>query len=185
MDNTSAGINSNTILAYKLLSDAWGEEDDVFKDLMKNEMKYLVSGISLLQNDPYLQMHFGQNLQGAEKIANILQSKVNELNIRSRLEPTANALLYNNFALNPGLRPGASDGVQLNEDLGLEMNVKRTGNVRATRNPVENMFNAMRNEIDIDGINNYANGKKKKGSRTSNQNNTELSNSTIINSNLH
>ena len=43
----SAVPDSNTLLAYKLLEDAWGE-NSVFKDLLKEEMKYLVSGISLL-----------------------------------------------------------------------------------------------------------------------------------------
>ena len=43
----SAVPDSNTLLAYKLLQDSWGE-NSVFQDLLKEEMKYLVTGISLL-----------------------------------------------------------------------------------------------------------------------------------------
>lgn len=114
--NNPASVNSNTILAYKLLADAWGDdENNVFKNLMKNEMKFLASGISLLQNDPYLQMHFGTGLNGAEKIAAVLQSKVGELNVKQRLEPTAKTLLDHQFA-NPhiaALKQGATKAAKL------------------------------------------------------------------------
>ena len=60
------------VLAYKLLEDAWGK-NSVFKDLLKEEMKYLVSGISLLQNDPYLQLKMGGvTLNNAGILANTL-----------------------------------------------------------------------------------------------------------------
>ena len=156
MDNTSADINSNTILAYKLLSDAWGEKNNVFKSLMKNEMKYLVSGVSLLQNDPYLQMHFGQGLSGAEKVAQILRSKVNELNIRRRLEPTADVLLRHNFALNPSLMPGANDAVMALDDHGMAMKIKKFGLMETTPHSVTNQFStynlATGVQNSIDGI---------------------------------
>ena len=75
-------------------------------------MKYLVTGISLLQNDPYLQMKMGGvTLNNAGVLANTLKSKVSELDIRERIEPTAQSLLKHEYAkptlteLRPGRRP--------------------------------------------------------------------------------
>lgn len=111
----SAVPDSNTLLAYKLLQDSWGE-NSVFKDLLKEEMKYLVTGISLLQNDPYLQMKMGGvTLNNAGLLANTIKSKVSELDIRRRLEPTANALLDHEYG-KPTLRelaPGRRKAVQI------------------------------------------------------------------------
>ena len=47
----SAVPDSNTLLAYKLLQDSW-KDGQVFENLLHDEMKYLVAGISLLNNDP-------------------------------------------------------------------------------------------------------------------------------------
>ena len=92
--SSTAIPDSNTLLAYKLLSDSWGDNDNVFKDLMKQEMKYLVSGISLLQNDPYLQVKLGGvSLNNAGYIANALKSKVAELELEQRIKTPAEELL--------------------------------------------------------------------------------------------
>ena len=111
----SAVPDSNTLLAYKLLQDSWGD-NSVFKDLLKEEMKYLVTGISLLQNDPYLQMKMGGvTLNNAGLLANTLKSKVSELDIRSRIEPTANMILHHEYG-KPTLRelaPGRRKAVML------------------------------------------------------------------------
>ena len=99
----SAVPDSNTLLAYKLLQDSW-KENTVFDDLLKEEMKYLVTGISLLQNDPYLQMKMGGvTLNNAGILANTLKSKVSELDIRQRIEPAADTLLTHEYA-KPTLR---------------------------------------------------------------------------------
>ena len=99
----SAVPDSNTLLAYKLLQDSW-KDNNVFQDLLKEEMKYLVSGISLLQNDPYLQMKLGGvTLNNAGYLANALKQKVSELDLRKRIEPTASQLLYHEFG-KPNLR---------------------------------------------------------------------------------
>ena len=99
----SAVPDSNTLLAYKLLQDSWGE-NSVFKDLLKEEMKYLVTGISLLQNDPYLQMKMGGvTLNNAGMLANTLKQKVSELDIRQRIEPTADMILQHEYG-KPTLR---------------------------------------------------------------------------------
>ena len=99
----SAVPDSNTLLAYKLLQDSWGE-NSVFEDLLKEEMKYLVTGISLLQNDPYLQMKMGGvTLNNAGMLANTLKSKVSELDIRKRIEPTADLILQHEYG-KPTLR---------------------------------------------------------------------------------
>ena len=112
---SSAVPDSNTLLAYKLLQDAWGE-NSVFDDLLKEEMKYLVSGISLLQNDPYLQMKMGGvTLNNAGVLANTLKSKVSELDIRQRLEPAADIILQHEYG-KPTLRelaPGRRNAVSL------------------------------------------------------------------------
>ena len=114
--SSTAVPDSNTLLAYKLLSDSWGDSDNVFKDLMKNEMKYLVSGISLLQNDPYLQVKLGGvSLNNAGYIANALKSKVAELELEQRIKPTASQLLDAQYGTEQlkGLRPTiASDTVK-------------------------------------------------------------------------
>ena len=111
----SAVPDSNTLLAYKLLQDSWGE-NSVFKDLLKEEMKYLVTGISLLQNDPYLQMKMGGvTLNNAGMLANTLKTKVSELDIRKRIEPTADAILQHEYG-KPTLRelaPGRRRAVQI------------------------------------------------------------------------
>ena len=109
----SAVPDSNTLLAYKLLQDSWGE-NSVFKDLLKEEMKYLVTGISLLQNDPYLQMKMGGvTLNNAGMLANTLKQKVSELDIRKRIEPVADSILSHEYGkptlreLAPGRRRAA------------------------------------------------------------------------------
>ena len=113
--SNSAVPDSNTLLAYKLLEDAWGE-NSVFKDLLKDEMKYLVSGISLLQNDPYLQLKMGGvTLNNAGVLANTLKQKVSELDIRARIEPTADMILRHEYG-KPTLRelqPGRRNAIKL------------------------------------------------------------------------
>ena len=112
----SAVPDSNTLLAYKLLQDSW-KENSVFEDLLKEEMKYLVTGISLLQNDPYLQLKMGGvTLNNAGILANTLKSKVSELDIRSRIEPAADSILNHEY-MKPTLRelaPGRRAAVTLN-----------------------------------------------------------------------
>ena len=95
---SNGSLNSNSLLAYKLLSDAWDKDpgDNVFAQLMKDELKTLATSISLLQSDPVLAMHYGGvNLNAAEKVSDVLRSKIGELDVKGRLEPTANALLLN------------------------------------------------------------------------------------------
>jgi hypothetical protein len=115
--SNSAVPDSNTLLAYKLLKDSWGA-NSVFDDLLKEEMKYLVTGISLLQNDPYLQLKMGGvTLNNAGVLANTLKSKVSELDIRSRIEPTADLLLRHEYGT-PTLRelaPGRRNAAKLTQ----------------------------------------------------------------------
>ena len=113
INSNSAVPDSNTLLAYKLLKDSWSD-NKVFDDLLREEMKYLVTGISLLQNDPYLQLKMGGvTLNNAGVLANTIKSKVSELDIRKRIEPTADALLQHEYG-KPTLRelaPGRRDAV--------------------------------------------------------------------------
>ena len=110
----SAVPDSNTLLAYKLLQDS-RKDSTIFEDMLKEEMKYLVTGIALLQNDPYLQMKMGGvTLNNAGVLANTLKSKVSELDIRERIEPTAQKLLKHEYGkptlkeLRPGRRQAIS-----------------------------------------------------------------------------
>ena len=110
--SSSAVPDSNTLLAFKLLSDSWKEDNDgnIFNKLMKEEMKYLVSGISLLQNDPYLQVKLGGvNLNNAGYLANALKSKVSELELRERIEPSAKNLLKQQYSASENLKSLAPD----------------------------------------------------------------------------
>ena len=114
INSNSAVPDSNTLLAYKLLKDSWSD-NQVFEDLLREEMKYLVTGISLLQNDPYLQLKMGGvTLNNAGVLANTLKSKVSELDIRQRIEPTADAILKHEYG-KPTLRelaPGRRNAAQ-------------------------------------------------------------------------
>ena len=124
----SAVPDSNTLLAYKLLSDSWGDKDsDPFKPLLRNEMKYLMSGISLLENDAYLQMKLGGvTLNNAGFIANAIKQKASELDLRERIEPAAKKMLLSEYSrenLNE-LAPGYRDSLSLTKGI-LTFNAKR------------------------------------------------------------
>ena len=114
----SGGLNavpdSNTLLAYKLLQDSW-DDTNVFQNLLHDEMKYLVAGISLLNNDPYLAMKMGGvTLNAAGQLAGIIKAKEQEIDLSSRIEPAAKAILTHKFAkpnmieMMPGRRPPIS-----------------------------------------------------------------------------
>ena len=93
----SAVPDSNTLLAYKLLQDSW-HNGKVFEDLLHNEMKYLVAGISLLNNDPYLAMKMGGvTLNSAGQLAQVLKQKASELDLSKRIEPVADSLLRHEY----------------------------------------------------------------------------------------
>ena len=143
---SNASLNSNSLLAYKLLSDAWDKEpgDNVFAQLMREELKTLATSISLLQADPVLAMHYGGvNLNAAEKVSDVLKSKVGELDVRGRIEPTAKALLYNKYSAESQqfLMPGKIDAVELGDEGTLTIGVKSGAKVGYTGNPVKNPFN--------------------------------------------
>ena len=127
---SAAVPNSNTLLAYKLLSDSWkADADNPFATLMKDEMKYLVSGISLLQNDPYLQVKLGGvSLNNAGYLADALKSKVAELEIQERIEPNARQLLDAQYTPEQlqGLAPG-KETVQAGEGGVIKIATTETG----------------------------------------------------------
>ena len=99
----SAVPDSNTLLAYKLLQDSWSD-GQVFENLLHDEMKYLVAGISLLNNDPYLAMKMGGvTLNAAGQLAGIIKAKEQELDLSQRIEPVAKTILTHKFAKPPML----------------------------------------------------------------------------------
>lgn len=161
---SNSSLNSNSLLAYKLLSDAWDKEPNgnVFAQLMKEELKTLATSISLLQADPVLAMHYGGvNLNSAEKVSDVLKAKVGELDVKGRLEPTAQALLMNKYSAQGQrfMMPGLMDAVSLDNDGKLTIGVKSAPDVAYTSNNVNNPFNQF--SIGDDGIN-FGNDKKKK-----------------------
>ena len=173
---TKASLNSNSLLAYKLLSDAWDKDpgNNVFAQLMKDELKTLATSISLLQSDPVLAMHYGGvNLNAAEKMSDVLKAKVGELDVKGRLEPTAQALLLNKYTAESqqALMPGKLDAVTLGEDGALQIGVKSPAGVNIARDDVNNPFNLIRNYIDGGnsnvGISNSSQNKSKLGKNKS------------------
>ena len=145
-NNARSSPDSNSLLAYKLLADSWGEENNnVFKQLMKDELKYLASGISVLQADPVLAMHYGGvNLNSAEKVADILKSKVGELEIKNRLEPTASILLKHKYATDSlnSLEPGKANAIGYSKDnKSLEFRVSAPPPMSATNEATSNPYN--------------------------------------------
>ena len=110
--------DSNTLLAYKLLKDSWGDAN-VFGDLLKEEMKYLVAGISLLNQDPYLAMKMGGvTLNAAGQLAAVIKQKEQELDISARIDPVAKSILVHKFA-KPAMTemlPGRRNAVALVRD---------------------------------------------------------------------
>ena len=111
----SAVPDSNTLLAYKLLQDSWND-GQVFESLLHDEMKYLVAGISLLNNDPYLAMKMGGvNLNAAGQLAGIIKAKEQELDLSTRIEPVAKTILAHKFAKPPMLEmmPGRRKAVSV------------------------------------------------------------------------
>ena len=64
-----------------MLQDSW-TDSNVFQNLLHDEMKYLVAGISLLNNDPYLAMKMGGvTLNSAGQLAGIIKAKEQELDL--------------------------------------------------------------------------------------------------------
>lgn len=93
----SAVPDSNTLLAYKLLQDSW-QGSNVFRDMLKNEMKWLMAGISLLSNDPWIAMRMGRNnLSSAASLAEIIKARSEALNLEKRITPIAESVLYHDF----------------------------------------------------------------------------------------
>lgn len=143
----NANLNANSLLSYKLLADSWDADtgDNVFRKLMKDEMKFLASGVSLLQSDPVLAMHYGGvNLNSAEKIGNVLKSKVNELEVKNRIEPSANALLAHKYATENmlSLMPGARNAVGFDEDdMNLTIKVADAAGIANAKDDIQNPWN--------------------------------------------
>ena len=115
MQKNGAVPDSNTLLAYKLLKDSWPNAS-VFENLMKNEMKYLVAGVSLLENDPYLAMKMGGvTLNAAGQLASVIKQKEQEIDINSRIEPVAKSILLHKFSKpqNIEMLPGRRKAITL------------------------------------------------------------------------
>ena len=75
-----------------------------------------MSGISVLENDPYLQLKLGGvTLNNAGFVANAIKQKASELDLRERIEPVAKKLLLSEYA-KPNLQdlaPGYRNSVNL------------------------------------------------------------------------
>ena len=99
MPKNTAVPDSNTLLSYKLLQDSWGGGANVFQGMLQDEMRYLMAGISALNNDPYLQMRLGgNNLTTASQLAELIKSKEAQMDLDTRIEPIAETLLNEKYA---------------------------------------------------------------------------------------
>lgn len=92
--------DSNTLLSYKLLRDSFGDgQAGIFKEMLNNEMKYLLSGITLLENDPWISTRMGgSNMKNATVLAQMIKNKQQELDWDDRITPVANDILYHQYA---------------------------------------------------------------------------------------
>ena len=88
------------VLAYKLLKDsAGGNNGDVFQDMLDNELKYLMGGISLLKNDQKIATALGgETMANAAALAQVLKNKSKELDMNDRIEQVASDILYHDYA---------------------------------------------------------------------------------------
>ena len=97
--------DSNTLLSYKLLRDSFGDgQAGIFKEMLNNEMKYLLSGITLLENDPWISTRMGgTNMRNATVLAQMIKNKQSELDWDDRITPIAHDILYHQYG-----KPGKS-----------------------------------------------------------------------------
>ena len=67
-------------------------------------MKYLLSGITLLENDPWISTRMGgTNMRNASVLAQMIKNKQTELDWDDRITPIANDILYHQYS-----KPGKS-----------------------------------------------------------------------------
>ena len=122
----SAVPDSNTLLAYKLLKDSWGSgQGALFQDLLRNEMKYLMGGITLLNNDPWISSKMGgATMKNASVLANVLKNKAMQMDFDDRINPVAADILYHSYG-----RPGKK-GLQPNKIQNTNMVIDGDGNAQ-------------------------------------------------------
>ena len=84
----------------------------------------------------------------------MLKSKVNELEIKNRLEPTANALLRHKYSAGAlhQLEPGKNNAVGIGADKKLKFSVKAPGEMANVKGAVANPFNFMNDDGALKGI---------------------------------
>ena len=113
MMTNDAVPDSNTLLSYKLLRDSFGDgQAQIFKELLNNEMKYLLSGITLLENDPWVSTKMGgSNMRNASLLAQMIKNKSHELDWDDRITPIANDILYHQYA-KPGRKSMAPNRIR-------------------------------------------------------------------------
>ena len=113
MMTNDAVPDSNTLLSYKLLRDSFGDgQAGIFKELLNNEMKYLLSGITLLENDPWVSTKMGgSNMRNASLLAQMIKNKSHELDWDDRITPIANDILYHQYA-KPGRKSMAPNRIR-------------------------------------------------------------------------
>ena len=105
--------DSNTLLSYKLLRDSFGDgQAGIFKEMLNNEMKYLLSGITLLENDPWISTRMGgSNMKNATILAQMIKNKQSELDWDDRITPIANDILYHQYS-KPGKKSMAPNKIR-------------------------------------------------------------------------
>ena len=92
--------DSSTLLAYKLLKDSVGAGNSgVFQDMLENELKYLLAGISVLKNDSKISQSMGgETMANAATLAQVIKNKTKEIDMNDRIESIASDLLYHDYS---------------------------------------------------------------------------------------
>ena len=79
-----------TLLSLRLLKDS---NETLFKELAREETKFLTGAIALVRNDPMLRLKFGGDVLTASlNLSKQLKVHAEELNIRDRLDTLAKAM---------------------------------------------------------------------------------------------
>ena len=118
--------DSSTLLAYKLLKDSVGAGNSaVFQDMLENELKYLLAGISVLKNDSKIsQAMGGETMSNAATLAQVIKNKTKEIDYNDRIEEVASHILYHDYSkpgkfglapnrIRPSFLDRTADGVKL------------------------------------------------------------------------
>ena len=122
--------DANELLSLKILKDA---NQEAFKDIAKNETKWLSIAYGLIKRDPYLQIQMqGRGIRQAMKLANLLKQASEKRHFEKRIDGIVDKMVDARFKTN-SWKPLAPLGqTKINEflqdgDGDIEMTIKPQG----------------------------------------------------------